>query len=82
MLPCKVTYRYYIGVLGFLQEDYKKVRSPARRQEYELILPQAETELNFAFNNCHHESPRNQECVDDLRIGSEGVLICAIVGGY
>lgn len=50
-----------MGVLAFLQEDYKKVRSPARHQEYELILPQAETELTFAFDNCHHESPRNQE---------------------
>lgn len=50
-----------MGVLAFLQEDYKKVRSPTLRQEYELILPQAETELTFAFDNCHHESPRNQE---------------------
>jgi hypothetical protein len=61
MLPCKVTYRYYMGVLAFLQEDYKKVRNPAHCREYRLILPQAEIELTFAFENCHHGAPRNQE---------------------
>jgi hypothetical protein len=61
MLPCKVTYRYYMGVLAFLQEDYKKVRSHAHCREYRLILLQAETELTFAFINCHHEAPQNQE---------------------
>jgi len=50
-----------MGVLAFLQEDYKKVRSPAHCRKYRLTLPEAETELTFAFDNCHHEVPRNQE---------------------
>ncbi len=26
LMSCKVTYRYYIGMLSFLNEDYAKVR--------------------------------------------------------
>lgn len=29
----RVTYRYYTGVLAFLQEDYTKVRKPAGVQK-------------------------------------------------
>ncbi|THH01674.1 hypothetical protein EW026_g1061 [Hermanssonia centrifuga] len=41
----KVTYRYYIGMLGFLSEDYVK----------------SEQELTLAFYNCHTDARRNQE---------------------
>ncbi|KAN0126748.1 hypothetical protein V8E52_000388 [Russula decolorans] len=41
----QVTYRYYLGMLGFLNEDYAK----------------SEQELTFAFYNCHLEARNNQE---------------------
>uniref|UniRef100_A0A0S1MIN5 PCI domain-containing protein n=1 Tax=Phakopsora pachyrhizi TaxID=170000 RepID=A0A0S1MIN5_PHAPC len=42
-----VTYRYYMGVLCFLQEDYDK----------------AEEHLYFAFLNCHRNYPRHRELI-------------------
>ncbi|KAF8834562.1 hypothetical protein BDN67DRAFT_975921 [Paxillus ammoniavirescens] len=52
----QVTYRYYLGMLSFLNEDYAK----------------AEQELTLAFYNCHIEAHRNQEriltCLIPLRI--------------
>ncbi|KIP04891.1 hypothetical protein PHLGIDRAFT_108948 [Phlebiopsis gigantea 11061_1 CR5-6] len=41
----QVTYRYYIGMLGFLNEDYAK----------------SEQELTLAFYNCHADARQNQE---------------------
>ncbi|KAH9002215.1 hypothetical protein EDB86DRAFT_3124088 [Lactarius hatsudake] len=41
----QVTYRYYLGMLSFLNEDYAK----------------SEQELTFAFYNCHLEARSNQE---------------------
>jgi hypothetical protein len=41
----QVTYRYYLGMLSFLNEDYAK----------------SEQELTFAFYNCHLEARNNQE---------------------
>ncbi|KAI0353130.1 hypothetical protein OH77DRAFT_1407644 [Trametes cingulata] len=41
----QVTYRYYIGMLGFLNEDFAK----------------AEQELTLAFYNCHTGAHSNQE---------------------
>ncbi|KAG0149332.1 hypothetical protein CROQUDRAFT_688491 [Cronartium quercuum f. sp. fusiforme G11] len=43
----RVTYRYYMGVLSFLQEDYDK----------------AEDHLSFAFNHCHRDQLRNRELI-------------------
>ncbi|KAF9226916.1 hypothetical protein BS17DRAFT_728895 [Gyrodon lividus] len=52
----QVTYRYYLGMLSFLNEDYAK----------------AEQELTLAFYNCHTQAHRNQEriltCLIPLRI--------------
>ncbi|KAF8549697.1 hypothetical protein OG21DRAFT_1599065 [Imleria badia] len=52
----QVTYRYYLGMLSFLNEDYAK----------------AEQELTLAFYNCHIQAHRNQEriltCLIPLRI--------------
>lgn len=52
----QVTYRYYLGMLNFLNEDYAK----------------AEQELTLAFYHCHIEAHRNQEriltCLVPLRI--------------
>ncbi|EIN10989.1 hypothetical protein PUNSTDRAFT_112772 [Punctularia strigosozonata HHB-11173 SS5] len=41
----QVTFRYYVGMLSFLNEDYAK----------------AEQELTMAFYNCHIHAPRNHE---------------------
>ncbi|KAN0060768.1 COP9 signalosome (CSN) subunit [Thecaphora frezii] len=43
----QVTFRYYVGVLAFLGEEYAK----------------AETDLLFAFTNCHPRAVRNQEMI-------------------
>ncbi|PLW07720.1 hypothetical protein PCANC_24728 [Puccinia coronata f. sp. avenae] len=43
----RVTYRYYMGVLHFLQEDYEK----------------AEDHLSFAFTNCHRNKHRNRHLI-------------------
>ncbi|KAH7930624.1 hypothetical protein BV22DRAFT_1028085 [Leucogyrophana mollusca] len=52
----QVTYRYYLGMLSFLNEDYAK----------------AEQELTLAFYHCHREAHSNQErilmCLIPLRI--------------
>lgn len=52
----QVTYRYYLGMLSFLNEDYSK----------------AEQELTLAFYHCHLDAHRNQEriltCLIPLRI--------------
>ncbi|KIJ69749.1 hypothetical protein HYDPIDRAFT_142294 [Hydnomerulius pinastri MD-312] len=52
----QVTYRYYLGMLSFLNEDYAK----------------AEQELTLAFYHCHIQAQRNQEriltCLIPLRI--------------
>lgn len=43
----QVTYRYYMGVWSFLQEDYQK----------------AEEHLTFAFKHCHRDQLRNRDLV-------------------
>ncbi|KAI0375941.1 hypothetical protein BV20DRAFT_932648 [Pilatotrama ljubarskyi] len=53
----QVTYRYYIGMLGFLNEDFAKVRWAAD------VRYQAEQELTLAFYNCHTGAHSNQERV-------------------
>jgi len=58
----QVTYRYYQGLLSLLDENYNKVGFRSRPVMH-LIPFQAETELTFAFENCHYLSPRNQEYV-------------------
>ncbi|KZW04149.1 COP9 signalosome complex subunit 12 [Exidia glandulosa HHB12029] len=44
----QVTYRYYVGMINFLNEEYTQARS-------------AEEELSFAFYNCHTSSTSNLE---------------------
>ncbi|THH11476.1 hypothetical protein EW145_g621 [Phellinidium pouzarii] len=41
----QVTYRYYIGVIAFLNEDFEK----------------AEQELTYSFYNCHADAQMNQQ---------------------
>lgn len=41
----RVTFKYYVGVLAFLNEEYHK----------------AEAELSEAFSNCHRDAKHNQQ---------------------
>ncbi|KAG9045821.1 COP9 signalosome (CSN) subunit [Tulasnella sp. UAMH 9824] len=43
----QVTFKYYVGVLNFLNERYDE----------------SEQDLNFAFDMCHHGATRNQELI-------------------
>ncbi|MBW0467081.1 hypothetical protein O181_006796 [Austropuccinia psidii MF-1] len=43
----RVTYRYYMGVLSFLQEEYDM----------------AEQHLDYAFRNCHRDQQRNRSLI-------------------
>ncbi|PWN51492.1 protein CSN12 [Violaceomyces palustris] len=43
----QVTFRYFVGVLAFLGEEYAK----------------AEADLDFAFRNCHKRAFKNQELI-------------------
>ncbi|EPQ30143.1 uncharacterized protein PFL1_02260 [Pseudozyma flocculosa PF-1] len=54
----QVTFRYYVGVLAFLGEEYAK----------------ADTELTFAFANCHCRATRNQELILSYLIPTRLVL--------
>lgn len=53
-------------MLGFLSEDYAKVRPSYSGILLTLTggwLTQSEEELTLAFYNCHIDAKRNQECV-------------------
>ncbi|KDQ21104.1 hypothetical protein BOTBODRAFT_27100 [Botryobasidium botryosum FD-172 SS1] len=43
----QVTYKYYLGLLSFLNEEYKR----------------SEEDLTFAFYNCYRDAVRNQELI-------------------
>ncbi|MCO5555823.1 hypothetical protein L7F22_009368 [Adiantum nelumboides] len=43
----RVTFKYYVGVLAFLNEDYSN----------------AETDLDYAFEQCHKDAHHNQEMI-------------------
>ncbi|PWN35787.1 protein CSN12 [Meira miltonrushii] len=43
----RVTFKYYVGVLAFLNEDYSK----------------AEVDLDYAFKQCHKDAHHNQEMI-------------------
>ncbi|KAG6902464.1 hypothetical protein C0995_016326 [Termitomyces sp. Mi166 len=45
LIPDKVTYRYYLGMINFLNEDYAK----------------SEQEFTLAFYNCHIDAQNNQQ---------------------
>ncbi len=59
----KVTYRYYIGMLKFLSEDYAKVCVTFLLERGTLTPKQSEEELTLAFYQCHIEAHANQEYV-------------------
>lgn len=50
-MTCKVTYRYYLGMLSFLNEDFTKVRAhlEAARQSNRANLPIVRRGTNTGF---------------------------------
>jgi len=58
----QVTFKYYVGVILFLEENYVEVRFsfPSNHNPF-LIVPQAEQNLTEAWQLCHKESTRNKE---------------------
>lgn len=61
----QVTFRYYVGMLSFLNEEYAKVRSIlVLRVLFDLTLLQAEEELTLAFYHCHSAALGNLRCAE------------------
>lgn len=64
LTQAKVTFRYYLGMLSFLNEEYAKVRGMVFYTERRRCSPhhsQSEEELTLAFYNCHSEARGNLE---------------------
>lgn len=59
----QVTYRYYIGLIAFLNEEYPQASGDlkALSNDVAYVSSQAEKEMEFAFNDCYLPSYRNQE---------------------
>lgn len=62
----QVTFKYYEGVLAFLDENYISVRklSPKVRELPKLTMDhgsQAEKHLTEAWKLCHKDAKKNQE---------------------
>jgi hypothetical protein len=62
LIQGKVTYRYYIGMLNFLNENYAKARWLLGDRDG-LTSVQSEQELTLAFYNCHIGAHANQQYV-------------------
>lgn len=58
----QVTFKYYVGVIYFLEEAYEEVRVPPSR-DAKILKPihQAEKHLTEAWQMCHKDSIRNKE---------------------
>ncbi|KAI0092410.1 hypothetical protein BDY19DRAFT_883602 [Irpex rosettiformis] len=56
----QVIYRYYVGMLEFLNEDFVKVSSRSLLSSY-FFNCVSEQELTLAFYTCHIAAKRNQE---------------------
>jgi len=58
----QVTFKYYVGVILFLEENYVEVRcSLLSNHNLSLIVSQAEKNLTEAWQLCHNVSTRNKE---------------------
>lgn len=61
-----VTFKYYVGVIFFLEEDYKQVCPPSPHN-YRCLTPnnmtKAEENLTEAYKLCLASSHRNRESV-------------------
>lgn len=61
-----VTFKYYVGLIHFLDEDYVIVCSSllSFQSGYNLLtLVQAEQNLTSAYRLCHRHANRNKESV-------------------
>jgi COP9 signalosome complex subunit 12 len=64
----KVTHRYYLGMLSFLNEEFARVslylfHSLIASNKRIYIYIKSEQELTLAFYNCHVDAHSNQEYV-------------------
>jgi hypothetical protein len=60
----QVTFKYYEGVLAFLEENYAEVcrrDSPLVWDILSLTMAKAEKHLTEAWNMCHKDARRNKE---------------------
>lgn len=60
----QVTYKYYEGVLRFLEEDYVQVwtrGSKSSPEELYADYSQAEQHLTEAWSMCHKDAMKNKE---------------------
>lgn len=59
----QVTFKYYEGVLNFLEENYLEVRfyGHVMAEAVSLTGFQAEKHLTMAWNLCHKDAMRNKE---------------------
>lgn len=61
-LQKQVTYKYYLGMLHFLNEEFAKVGLCCPAQNDRANPPrQSEEQLTFAFYNCHRNAQANRE---------------------
>ena len=60
-----VTFKYYVGVIFFLEEDYKQVPFLTPPNEHSIITntDKAEESLTEAYRLCYASSYRNKEYV-------------------
>ena len=60
-----VTFKYYVGVIFFLEEDYKQVSFFTPPNEHPIITntEKAEESLTEAYRLCYASSYRNKEYV-------------------
>lgn len=59
-----VTFKYYVGLIHFLDENYAEVNSnPGLCPPLRLTLAfgQAEEHLAYAWNMCHKDAVKNRE---------------------
>ena len=57
-----VTFKYYVGVICFLEENYEMVVTLcALIRSHGSPYTQAEEHLSHAWKNCHHNAIRNKE---------------------
>lgn len=65
----QVTFKYYVGVILFLEENYAEVlyTYPQNSSSQWLTeIPQAEKHLTEAWSLCHNDATRNKEWVTYL----------------
>jgi COP9 signalosome complex subunit 12 len=60
-----VTFKYYVGVICFLEENYElvRIRIVCRPTSLQAHLVQAEENLTYAYTHCHLQAQRNKEHV-------------------